>query len=149
MSNRVSGEGMEQQAIYGEELMGRISRVGATGPWVAEWPYSRAIRHGDICEVSGTTAIDAAGAVLAHDAYGQAKAIFGIIGDALMQAGASLDDVIRTRVFLARVADWKEVGRAHAETFGTASPPASSCIGGVELLRPELLVEIEATAKVQ
>jgi enamine deaminase RidA (YjgF/YER057c/UK114 family) len=124
----------------------RASSVPAERIWEAGWGYSRAVRVGSRIEVSGTSAMTPEGTVFAAgDAYGQTRYILGVIGEALEQLGGSLADVVRTRVFLVDVEDWREVGRAHAEVFG-AIKPASSCVGGVTLLAPELLVEIEAAA---
>lgn len=120
--------------------------VPAERVWEAAWGYSRAVRIGSRVEVSGTSAMTPEGVVFgAGDAYEQARYILSVIGEALARVGASLDDVVRTRVFLVNIDDWQEVGRAHAETFG-AVKPASSCIGGITLMAPELLVEIEAIA---
>jgi enamine deaminase RidA (YjgF/YER057c/UK114 family) len=120
--------------------------IPARGPWGAAVGYSRAVRAGDLVEVSGTTAIDADGAVLhPGDAYAQAHAAFAIVREALEAAGAALDDVIRTRAYLVRITDWEAVGRAHREVFG-AIAPASTMVGVRELLLPELLLEVEATA---
>jgi enamine deaminase RidA (YjgF/YER057c/UK114 family) len=113
------------------------------------WGYSRALRVGDRIEVSGTTAVSADGEVVAAgDPYAQTRFIFGIIATALAELGASLDDVVRTRVFLRDIVHWREVGRAHRELFGSVKP-TSSCVGGVDLLNPALLVEIEAVAAVR
>lgn len=79
------------------------------------------------------------------DPYGQAVYVFEVIERALTELGASLADVVRTRVFLKEISDWPEVGRRHAELFAE-TVPASSCIGGVTLLDPDLLLEVEATA---
>jgi enamine deaminase RidA (YjgF/YER057c/UK114 family) len=128
--------------------MGRdLARVTTKTPWVPSYGYSRAVRIGSRIEVSGTTALDRDGEVIAPgDAYAQSKAALGIIEAALQELGASLRDVIRTRVFLRNIEDWKEVGRAHGEAF-LADTPASSCVGGCDLLHPDLLVEIEASAQ--
>lgn len=126
-----------------------VARVPTGTPWVAAYGYSRAVRSGNRIEVSGTTAVDAAGNPVAPgDAYEQARYVFKIIGAALEELGASFADVVRTRVFLRNIDDWREVGRSHHETFGDTLP-ASSCVGGCELLLPELLVEIEASAVVR
>jgi len=123
--------------------------VPAERVWEANWGYSRAIRVGSLIEVSGTSAMTPAGTVFGvGDAYGQTRYVLEAIGQALTKLGASLDDVIRTRVFLVNIDDWPEVGRAHAESFSQRKP-TSSCIGGAALMTPELLVEIEATALVQ
>ncbi|MGN6189928.1 MAG: Rid family hydrolase [Conexibacter sp.] len=120
----------------------------ARGPWTDTWGYARAVRVGDRIEVAGTSAIRANGEVAAvGDPYGQTVFVFEVIERALVGLGASLEDVVRTRAFLKRIEDWQEVGRRHAELFGEIAP-ASSCIGGIELLHPDLLVEIEATAVV-
>lgn len=125
----------------------RFQTVPAERVWESSWGYSRAVRVGSLVEVSGTSAMTPEGVVGAPDAYGQTRYVLEAIERSLRELGASLDDVVRTRVFLVDVADWREVGRAHAEFFG-ARKPASSCLAGVTLLAPELLVEIEATAVV-
>lgn len=117
-------------------------------PWGASMRYSRAIRVGDLIEVSGTTAVGPDGQVVAvGDVAGQVKACFEIIDDSLRRLGATLDDVVRTRLFVTDISTWQKAGQAHDDVFGTAAP-VSSCVGGVELLHPDLLVEIEATAVV-
>jgi len=108
--------------------------------------YSRACKIGNFIEVSGTTANrvghEPAGG---NDPYLQAKDILNTIGRALEACGATFADVIRTRVFLVRVADWEAVGRAHNEIFRELRP-ASTFVEVSGLLAPDLLVEIEATA---
>jgi enamine deaminase RidA (YjgF/YER057c/UK114 family) len=109
--------------------------------------YSRAVREGRTIEVSGTTSADEFGEVLhPQDPYGQTQECLRIIERALGELGAQLSDVVRTRVFLRDISMWEEVGRAHAEAFASGIPPASSFIGGADLLHPDLLVEVEATA---
>ena len=126
-----------------------IERVPTGGPWVASYGYSRAVRTGSLIEVSGTTAVGPDGEPVAPgDPYEQTRYVFGIIGVALAEFGASFGDVVRSRVFLRNIDDWREVGRAHRETFADALP-ASSCVGGCDLLHPELLVEIEVSAVLQ
>jgi len=120
--------------------------VEAHGPWPGSWGYARAVRVGDRIEVSGTTAVGPDGQVISPgDAYGQTRFVLGVIEDALRELDAVLEDVVRTRAFLRSIDDWREVGRAHVEVLGSILP-ASSCVGGVDLLDPALLVEIEATA---
>jgi enamine deaminase RidA (YjgF/YER057c/UK114 family) len=120
--------------------------VEARGPWSGAWGYARAVQIGDRVEVSGTTAIGPDGQVVSPgDAYAQTRFVLGVIEDALNELGAGLEDVARTRAFLKNINDWREVGRAHREVFGSVLP-ASSCVGGVDLLDPALLVEIEAMA---
>ena len=108
--------------------------------------YSRAVRIGPWIAVAGTTAVDEQGLVIAsRDAYGQAIYILGKIETALTKAGARLDDVVRTRIFLSNMDDWQAVGRAHAEFFRDIRP-ASTMVQVGRLVDPNLLVEIEADA---
>jgi len=108
--------------------------------------YSRAVRIGPWIAVAGTTAVDEQGLVIAsRDAYGQAVYILGKIETALTKAGARLDDVVRTRIFLSNMDDWQAVGRAHAEFFHDIRP-ASTMVQVGRLVDPNLLVEIEADA---
>jgi enamine deaminase RidA (YjgF/YER057c/UK114 family) len=122
------------------------ARVQSRAPFETLWGYSRAIRVADRIEVSGTSAIHPDGSVHAPgDAYEQTRYVIGIIDSALTELGSSLTHVVRTRAYLVHIDDWKEVGRAHLQAFGTTLP-ASTCVGGAVLLDPGLLVEIEATA---
>lgn len=115
-------------------------------PFTDAWGYSRAIRIGDRIEVAGTSAIHPDGSVHSPgDPYEQTRYILGIIERALAEVGSCFEHVIRTRAFLTRIDDFREVGRAHRETFG-ATLPVSTCVGGAVLLDPQLLVEIEASA---
>jgi catechol 2,3-dioxygenase-like lactoylglutathione lyase family enzyme/enamine deaminase RidA (YjgF/YER057c/UK114 family) len=101
-----------------------------------------------LIEVSGTTAVRADGTVTAHgDVYGQTGQALETIGAALTELGASLENVIRTRVLLRDIEGWAEAGRAHREVFADIRP-ASTCLGGLDFLLPEILVEVEATALV-
>jgi enamine deaminase RidA (YjgF/YER057c/UK114 family) len=123
-----------------------ISKVAAKGPWAEPWAYSRALRFGDVVEVSGTTAVDPNGIVVAPgDVYGQTKQALQTVGAALAELGASLGDVVRTRVFIRDIGQWEQAGRAHHEIFRDVKP-VSTCIGGADFLLPEILVEVEATA---
>ncbi len=123
-----------------------MKRVQAHAPWVADWGYSRAVRRGAMIEVGGTTAGKADGTIVGiGDAYEQTKYALSVVMDAVIELGGSLEDVVRTRVFLRNIDEWREAGRAHAELFGEHLP-TSSCVGGAALLHPDLLVEIELTA---
>ena len=109
--------------------------------------FSRAVRIGDHVYVAGTAPVMPEGAEPPEDAYGQAKRCLEIIADALGETGASLDDVVRTRVFLVKVEDFEEVGRAHGEAFGDIRPANTTLLAG-GLLDPSWLVEIEVDAVV-
>lgn len=114
--------------------------------WERTVGYSRAVRVGNLIEVAGTAAVDERGDVVGiDDPYRQAQYVLEKIGKALQEAGAGFGDVIRTRMFVTDIARWEEVGRAHGEVFGDVRP-ASTLVQVASLVRPELLVEIEATA---
>ena len=119
-------------------------------PSGAKWEdivgYSRAVRIGNTIAVSGTTAVDENGEVVGRgDPYRQAQFIFTKIAKALEAAGASLEDVIQTRMFVTDISRWEEIGRAHGEVF-RAIRPAATMVEVKALIDPDLLVEIEALA---
>ena len=125
--------------------MKRVS-VSSGTPWEASVGYSRAVRVGTHVFVSGTTASAVDGTTVAvDDAYGQAKFILTKIESALREAGASMTDVVRTRMFVTDISRWEEIGRAHGEVFAEIRP-AATMVEISRLINTDHLVEIEVDA---
>jgi enamine deaminase RidA (YjgF/YER057c/UK114 family) len=143
-----------QSAALERGLRGTIARVtgrqniGSGTPWEDVAGYSRAVRVGDQVFVSGTTAHDDSGNLQGgQDAFTQATYILRKIATALERAGASLEDVVRTRVYVVRLEDWREVARAHGDAFGHIRP--ANTLVQVAGLVDGPLVEIEVDAIIQ
>lgn len=121
--------------------------ISSGAPWEPVFGYSRAVRIGNQVFVSGTVGRNADGSV-PSGAYQQAKRALEIIGAALVEAGASLDHVVRTRIFVTDIGSFDDVARAHGEIFSTIRP-ASALVEVRRLVEPEYVVEIEVDAVIE
>jgi len=125
--------------------MSEVLRVDGNRPWASVVGYSRAVKMGNLIEVSGTTATTREGIVICpKDPYGQMKYILAEVEKAVEELGATFANTIRTRIFFTNIEDWPEVAKAHGEYFASVMP-ACSFVGGAQLMLPDLRVEFEAT----
>jgi enamine deaminase RidA (YjgF/YER057c/UK114 family) len=126
--------------------MGTRKNIHSGAPWESKAGYCRAVRVGPHIMVSGTAPVGKDGEVVGvGDIYAQAKRCIEIIAAALAEAGAGLDDVVRTRMFVTDIEQWSAVARAHQEAFGNVTP-ATTMVEVSKLIDPAMLVEIEADA---
>jgi enamine deaminase RidA (YjgF/YER057c/UK114 family) len=119
--------------------------ISSGAKWENIVGYSRAVRVGNVIEISGTVASDQESVVYGEDEYQQTKFILKKIENILGEAGATINDVVRTRIYVLNIEKWNEIAKAHQEVFGSIKP-ATSMVEVNKLISPEYLVEIEATA---
>ncbi len=135
----------DNNAFKPGNYMSKRLNIGNGTKWEETFGYSRAVRVGNVIEVSGTVAVDNGTVVGRDNPYEQAHFILTKIADNIAKAGGSISDIVRTRIYLTNMLDGPEVGRAHGEFFRDIRPVTSMIeVGG--LIEPEYLVEIEATA---
>ncbi|MBK7379148.1 MAG: RidA family protein [Ignavibacteriales bacterium] len=128
--------------------MNNRKNISSGAVWENLIGYSRAVRINNVIEVSGTTSSDGENIIGIGNVYEQTKFIISKIESSLLQAGASLNDVVRIRMFVTDISKWDEIGKAHNEFFKNIKP-AATMVEVKSLIHPDLLIEIEATAIVQ
>ncbi len=122
--------------------------ISSGSPWEDVVGYSRAVRVGNVVEVAGTTAMNGDELVGRGDMYAQTIYIFKKIEKALKEAGATLQDVVRTRMYVTDITQWEQAGKAHGEFFKTIKPVATM-VEVSRLIDDDLLIEIEVTAIIE
>jgi len=125
--------------------MNKKIRVSSGAVWEDKVGYSRAVRVGNIIEVSGTAAIDRDKIISPNNVQGQTKFIIQKIERALKEVGGTLNDVVRTRIYVTDISQWEAIGKVHGEYFKDIKP-ATTMVEVKSLIDPNFLVEIEATA---
>lgn len=128
-------------------MQNRIN-ISSGAVWEDMVGYSRAVRIGNIIEVSGTTSVDGDMLIGKDDLYAQTKFILLKVEKALHEAGAQITDVVRTRMYVTDISKWEEAGKAHAEFFREIKP-ATTMVEVSRLIHPDLLIEIEVSALIQ
>ena len=120
-------------------------KIGTGAPWEDIVGYSRAVRKGPHVWISGTAPVKDGKTFAPGDAYAQAICCLEIIADALSKVEATLEDVVRTRIFVTDISQWEAIGKAHGEYFGTIRP-ATTMVEVTKLISPDMLLEIEVEA---
>lgn len=132
---------------YQHPIIMERTNISSGAKWEDIVGYSRAVRIGNIIEVSGTTAVEDGKVIGIDNPYEQTRFILEKINNSLIKAGANLENVIRTRMYVTDITYWEEIARAHSEIFGNIKP-AATMVEVSRLIDDELLVEIEVTAVV-
>ena len=127
--------------------MSQRKNISSASPWEEKVGYSRAVRIGNIIEVSGTTAVDGE-KIMGDNIIDQTRFIFSKIESSLIQANASMKDVVRTRMFITDISKWEDAASVHAEFFRDIKP-AATMVEVSRLIDPKLLIEIEVTAVIE